>query len=204
VYLLDRVDLFNLLCVSGETTSGEVAKPQEYAQERHAFCVVDAPKGASLATMQAGPNATLLGAPAPNSALYYPWVKAADPPQENRMREFPPCGFVARVYARTDATGGVWKAPAGSSVCTKNAPRSPCSSCCISIPEAAAFSIATPLAMVLEFLMPHGTTGRKRGRPGRAFRFVPPGGHGWWGAAREGGPFSLLLALARWTAMPPQ
>jgi hypothetical protein len=114
VYLLDRVDLFNLLCVPGETTPSEVAKLQAYAQERRAFCVVDAPKGASLATMQAAPNPTLLSAAATNSALYYPWVKAADPLQENRIREFPPCGFVAGVYARTDGTRGVWKAPAGS------------------------------------------------------------------------------------------
>ena len=30
------------------------------------------------------------------------------------MRAFPPCGFVAGIYARTDSTRGVWKAPAGS------------------------------------------------------------------------------------------
>ena len=29
------------------------------------------------------------------------------------MRPFPPCGFVAGLYAATDATRGVWKAPAG-------------------------------------------------------------------------------------------
>ena len=108
VYLLARVDLFNLLCVPGETTPTEVAKLQAYAQERRAFSVIDAPKGASLATMQAGPNTALVAAPAINSALYYPWVKAADPLQENRIREFPPCGFVAGVFARTDSTRGVW------------------------------------------------------------------------------------------------
>jgi hypothetical protein len=30
------------------------------------------------------------------------------------LREFPPCGFVAGVMARTDAARGVWKAPAGT------------------------------------------------------------------------------------------
>jgi hypothetical protein len=29
-------------------------------------------------------------------------------------RAFPPCGFVAGLYARTDATRGVWKEPAGT------------------------------------------------------------------------------------------
>jgi phage tail sheath protein FI len=32
---------------------------------------------------------------------------------ENRLNTFAPCGAVAGVIARTDATRGVWKAPAG-------------------------------------------------------------------------------------------
>ena len=39
--------------------------------------------------------------------------KAPDPLQQNAPRAFPPCGFVAGVFARTDAARGVWKAPAG-------------------------------------------------------------------------------------------
>jgi hypothetical protein len=34
--------------------------------------------------------------------------------QENRAEEFPPCGFIAGLYARTDTDRGVWKAPAGT------------------------------------------------------------------------------------------
>jgi hypothetical protein len=49
-----------------------------------------------------------------NSAFFFPWVLAPDPLQEGALRQFPPSGFVAGVYARTDATRGVWKAPAGS------------------------------------------------------------------------------------------
>jgi phage tail sheath protein FI len=49
-----------------------------------------------------------------NAAFYFPWVNAPDPLQENRPRAFPPCGFVAGLYARTDASRGVWKAPAGT------------------------------------------------------------------------------------------
>lgn len=52
----------------------------------------------------------------PNSygAVYLPWVKAVDP--TGRSAEpilLPPSGFVAGIYARTDARRGVWKAPAG-------------------------------------------------------------------------------------------
>jgi phage tail sheath protein FI len=47
-----------------------------------------------------------------NSAYYFPWVEAPDPLFGNRTTLFPPCGFVAGIYACTDASRGVWKAPA--------------------------------------------------------------------------------------------
>ena len=114
VFLLDRVDLFNLLCVPGETTSSVVANLQKYCRDRRAFHIADSVENASLTTMQSGPDATITGTDALNGAIYYPWLKAPDPLQENRIRAFPPCGFVAGIYARTDSTRGVWKAPAGS------------------------------------------------------------------------------------------
>jgi hypothetical protein len=40
-------------------------------------------------------------------------VIASDPLQEGRARAFAPSGAIAGVYARTDASRGVWKAPAG-------------------------------------------------------------------------------------------
>ncbi|HEU0127559.1 MAG TPA: phage tail sheath subtilisin-like domain-containing protein, partial [Pseudonocardiaceae bacterium] len=48
-------------------------------------------------------------------ALYFPWVKALDP--SGRSGEpilLPPSGYIAGLYARTDASRGVWKAPAGT------------------------------------------------------------------------------------------
>ena len=33
---------------------------------------------------------------------------------QNRTRNFPPSGFLAGIFARTDASRGVWKAPAGT------------------------------------------------------------------------------------------
>lgn len=47
-------------------------------------------------------------------AVYLPWVRMLDP--TGRSPEpilVPPSGFVAGLYARTDARRGVWKAPAG-------------------------------------------------------------------------------------------
>lgn len=49
-------------------------------------------------------------------ALYYPWVKVLDPLplKSNPVRAVPPCGHIAGVYARTDLTVGVHKAPANA------------------------------------------------------------------------------------------
>ena len=44
----------------------------------------------------------------------FPRVKQADPLRENQVETFVPCGAIAGVMARTDATRGVWKAPAGT------------------------------------------------------------------------------------------
>lgn len=50
------------------------------------------------------------------AALYYPWVQIADRAGvgRNPRRMVPPSGFIAGLYARTDALRGVWKAPAGT------------------------------------------------------------------------------------------
>lgn len=53
----------------------------------------------------------------PNSygAIYYPWVKAPDPTGNSpEPILWPPSGFIAGLYARTDYKRGVWKAPAGT------------------------------------------------------------------------------------------
>ena len=113
--LLDAVDLFNLLCVPGETTATALGALQKYCRDRRAFLIADCPESATLTSMQAaGALTNLTGADAFNSAFYFPWIQAPDPLQENRLAYMPPCGFVAGIYARTDATRGVWKAPAGS------------------------------------------------------------------------------------------
>ena len=48
------------------------------------------------------------------AAMYYPWIKVANPAATNgdRIITIPPSGHMAGVWARTDETRGVWKAPA--------------------------------------------------------------------------------------------
>lgn len=111
IYLLDRVDLFNLLCVPGETKAAVLGALQGFCKQRRAFLIADCAQDANLTSVQTLTGMT--GADSTNAALYFPWVSAPDPLQENRPRDFPPCGFVAGLYARTDSSRGVWKAPAG-------------------------------------------------------------------------------------------
>jgi uncharacterized protein len=113
--ITDQIDLFNLLCVPGETNADELAKLQISCHDRRAFLIADADESATVSSLgSSGVPAILTGVDASNSAIFFPWVRAPDPLQQGALADFPPCGFVAGVFARTDSTRGVWKAPAGS------------------------------------------------------------------------------------------
>jgi hypothetical protein len=116
---VDRIDLFNLVCVPGLTNIAAnqtaLAQLQKRCHARRAFLIVDSLQNETVANMSGSAGEAGLTGPDGNfSALYYPWVMQPDPLQSGVVRDFPPCGFVAGVYARTDATRGVWKAPAGT------------------------------------------------------------------------------------------
>ena len=118
IHLLDRVDIFNLLCVPGETDAPTIKLLQSYCKEKRAFYIVDPPQLSTISGLQAsGPvgfgGTSVIGPDANYSAYYFPWVNAPDPLFGNRPALFPPCGFVAGIYASTDVSRGVWKAPAG-------------------------------------------------------------------------------------------
>jgi len=109
--VLDQIDLFNLFCVPGLTDKTELAKLLPFCKRRRAMLIVDCEQ-----TAQPGDsvvNGKPTGDGTTNAAFYFPWINAPDPLSENRITDFPPCGFVAGVFARTDAARGVWKAPAG-------------------------------------------------------------------------------------------
>lgn len=52
------------------------------------------------------------------ATFYYPWIKVENPAGTNGDREVfvPPSGHIAGVWARTDETRGVWKAPANDTI----------------------------------------------------------------------------------------
>jgi len=112
VRLLDTVSIFNILCVPGETVVQNITELQAYCVDNRAFLIVDCGQADKVKDLaQNGPTG-ITGVNAINSALYFPWVNQFDS-QTNSTRAFPPCGFVAGLYAATDTARGVWKAPAG-------------------------------------------------------------------------------------------
>jgi phage tail sheath protein FI len=114
INLLDFVDLFNLLVIPGETTPAILSELEQYCVDHRAFLIADCDQNASLTTLQNGPDSQLTGVTGTNAAFYFPWVTAPDPLSQNLPSDYPPSGFVAGIYARTDGTRGVWKAPAGT------------------------------------------------------------------------------------------
>jgi phage tail sheath protein FI len=115
---LDPLPIFNLLCIPGESDAPTLEILQAYCWLRRAFLIIDAPQSSTISGLAtSGPVGTgatpFSGNYLSNSAYYFPWVLAPDPLVGNRPRLFPPCGFVAGIYASTDASRGVWKAPAG-------------------------------------------------------------------------------------------
>jgi len=77
---------------------------------RYRVAILDAPNGsdAEARELRAGMDST-------RAALYYPWVRIADPAGPGEI-DIPPSGFVAGIYARNDIDRGVWKAPANEVV----------------------------------------------------------------------------------------
>jgi uncharacterized protein len=118
--LLDGV-FFNLLVAPGMTDAPTISALQTFCQnpDNRAFYIVDAPQNTTFSALSSsGPVGSSAGSitaepESSNSAYYFPWVSAPDPLAGNRPALFPPSGFLAGIYAATDASRGVWKAPAG-------------------------------------------------------------------------------------------
>ncbi|MFI0975422.1 phage tail sheath family protein [Streptomyces sp. NPDC021093] len=120
LYALDHTDLFNLLVIPPPTTAGDT--PAEvyraalkYCFDRRAVLLVDAPTTLTVAKpADALASLGLAGTTASYAALYYPRIRQTDPTADGRLTTFVASGAVAGAIARTDATRGVWKAPAGT------------------------------------------------------------------------------------------
>ena len=127
IYALDHVDIFNLLCIPPDPKDADYGQLEllyqraaVYCHDRRAMLIVDPPKSWSDPTKQGqlgvlqptdlGITSVLLEAR--NCAVYFPRIKKLDP-ETGQIDVFPACGALAGIYAATDNSRGVWKAPAG-------------------------------------------------------------------------------------------
>ncbi len=128
---LDKVNLFNLLCIppdsfnpqapeSDRDTDNEVYQALAvYCVKRRAMLILDSPvrwtesaRRGAFSEIQPT-DFGIEGEPGCNAAVYFPRVVEADSLNQNRPTVMPACGAIAGVFARTDDSRGVWKAPAG-------------------------------------------------------------------------------------------
>jgi uncharacterized protein len=116
LWLLEHADSFNLLCIPPLARTTDIGRATwdaavACAVRRRAMVIVDPP--AAWTAPPTISEVSALVSQSANAALYYPRLQAADPLRGNQVASFAPCGAVAGIYARIDASSGVWKAPAG-------------------------------------------------------------------------------------------
>jgi uncharacterized protein len=124
LHALDEVDLFNLLLLPADRELDDDARQQLwgpssiYAQSRRAFLLIDAPdtwtdgEGRPSVVQNTDEVRTLRSTVVnDHSGIFYPKILYND---AGLVRSIGSSGAIAGVMARTDATRGVWKAPAGT------------------------------------------------------------------------------------------
>lgn len=125
MYALDYADIFNILCLpravrgtasdslSDSEVTAIISNALAYCVEKRAFMIIDIPEDINAVSEMKDwldDNANFRNN---NSAVYFPRLLTPDPKNDYRLRSVGASGTMAGIYARTDSTRGVWKAPAG-------------------------------------------------------------------------------------------
>ncbi|MYS85056.1 phage tail sheath subtilisin-like domain-containing protein [Embleya scabrispora] len=110
--LLRPIDEISLVLAPGCTDIGAQRAIVEHCESLYdRFAILDSAPGIDVVTVKAQ-RAQLTGALDKGfAALYYPWIQLRDPAKVAVVLQ-PPSGHIAGIYAHTDATRGVHKAPA--------------------------------------------------------------------------------------------
>lgn len=140
---LDKLPVFNLMVIPGVTNSLVLSTAERFCENHFAFLICDPPLTDSadgslpqfpdtiLNTIN-GKNVDQNGVPieiptSKNAALYFPYLLSPDPVTGSSLslvtgspNEIPPAPTVAGIFAATDLSRGVWKAPAGFQATTTN------------------------------------------------------------------------------------
>lgn len=124
---LEVLDDVTMVCVPDlmSTPPGEVLDLDMVKAVQTAMIAHCERLGDRVAILDPPPNATpqeikdwrmnIAGYDSSYAALYYPWIQVDDPIQ-NKPMLMPPCGHMAGIWARSDNTRGVHKAPANEVV----------------------------------------------------------------------------------------
>lgn len=128
LYALEKADLFNILCLppykaDGNVDDGLVTAAAAYCEESRAFLLVD-PKSdwVSKDKVREGMKSGV-GTVSKNAALFFPRLRQRNSLKDNQFEDFVPSGAIAGIFSRTDATRGVWKAPAGLEATLNGVPK---------------------------------------------------------------------------------
>jgi phage tail sheath protein FI len=118
LYALRKADLFNILCIPPYLQSGDVNNDSligtaaAYCEQRRAMLLADPPTSWNDKD-KAKAGVANIGTNSKNAALFFPRLRQPNPLRDGQVEDFVPCGAIAGIFARTDTTRGVWKAPAG-------------------------------------------------------------------------------------------
>lgn len=120
LYALDAIEpeVFNILCMPVAATMDATNMKEAYDEAlafciaKRAFLIVDIP--AHVNTPDDMVDLLDDVTTDNHAATYFPRLLQSDPLNNGRPRGVAASGTMAGVYARTDATRGVWKAPAGT------------------------------------------------------------------------------------------
>ena len=116
---LNRIDDVNLIAVPGIGSAALVGEGVNYCAQRSlSDCFFIGDMSQDDDTVLAAESFMASVSPKNSyGAVYLPWLKMLDP---NGLSSepvlVPPSGYVAGIYARSDAQRGVWRAPAGTSL----------------------------------------------------------------------------------------
>lgn len=115
MYALSRIDEVMQIVIpdfAGDTTV--MGDQLDYADSRKdVFMILSTPKGYD-AQAAADFRSITFNRKDKYAAMYWPWIKVTDPLNSSKTLTVPPMGWVAGVYARTDQTRNVGKAPGGT------------------------------------------------------------------------------------------
>jgi phage tail sheath protein FI len=119
IFALAKADIFNMLILPTATdntyAAGDLDAAVSFCEKMRAVLIVDPPQpwgDEDPLTFETVTGTPALGSPSSYAAVYYPNLTVRD--DAGALVTIGPSGAVAGVWAATDASRGVWKAPAGT------------------------------------------------------------------------------------------